>query len=163
MKYISAIILAIILWGCYGSEPEKTGLEGKPIPAFKILLRDSITYLDTKELQQGKPIVLFYYGPHCPYSRAQMQEMMDNMSIMKNIQFVLITRGNFNEMKIFCSHYGIDKYNNITAGVDFNNFLGEYFKITGVPFTAVYDKDKKLLSAFSGKIFVKQIVSTVNL
>lgn len=162
MKYISLFTINLIIFGCYGIEPEKTGFEGKEIPSFKILLRDSSTYLDTKSIKNGKPIVLFYYGPHCPYSRAQMEEMLENMSIMKNIQFVLITHSQFSEMNKFCSHYGINKYNNIVSGIDYNNFLGDYFKITGVPFTAIYDKDKKLISAFTGKIFVKQIISTVN-
>ena len=148
--------------GCYGVEPEKTGLEGKPIPSFEILLPDSSTYIDTKSIQTDKPVVLFYYGPYCPYSRAQMQEMIENISIMKKIQFILITNAPFSDMKKFCAHYGIDKYKNITAGIDYNNFLGDYYKITGVPFTAIYDKNKKLISAFTGKIFVKQIIRTIN-
>ena len=67
MKYLSLTIIIAIFSGCYSTEPEKTGLEGKIMPSFKLLLEDSITYVDTKNIPIGKPVVLFYYGPHCPY------------------------------------------------------------------------------------------------
>lgn len=162
MKFLLSTFLILMLFGCYSIEAEKTGLEGKPMPSFKILLGDSTQYFDTKNLEIGKPVVLFYYGPYCPYSRVQMEEMIDNMGIMKKYQFLVVTRSPLSAMQKFYAHYHLEKYHNITSGIDYTGFLGEYFKITGVPFTAIYDKDKKLLSAYEGKIFVKQIISTVN-
>lgn len=151
-----------MLLGCYSTEPEKTGLEGKLMPSFKILQQDSTTYIDTKDIQTGKPLVLFYYGAHCPYSRAQMEEMIENMGIMKKYQFLIIARSPLGTMQKFNNHYQLGKYKNIITGIDYSGFLGEYFKITGVPFTAIYDKDKLLKSAFEGRIFVKQIISAIN-
>lgn len=161
MKYLILIAICTFLFGCYSKEPEKTGLEGKTMPSFSLRLLDSTNYLDTKDIPAGQPIVLFYYGPHCPYSRAQMEEMMQNMNILKKVRFYTITTWPYADMKKFSEHYKISKYSNITAGADTLNFIGNYFKITAVPFTAIYDRDKKLFRAFEGKIFVKQIVKAI--
>jgi len=161
MKSLSLIFILGMFSGCYSSEPEKTGLEGKPLPSFTILLSDSLTSLNTKNIPSGNPIVFFYYGPHCPYSRAQMEEMIEYMSLMKKIRFYLITNVPYSEMMKFYRHFELNKFPNVTAGVDYKNFFGDYFKITGVPFTAIYNSDKKLDKAFAGKIYTKQIINEV--
>jgi thiol-disulfide isomerase/thioredoxin len=147
----------IVLISCSDREPENTGLEGKSLPSFKLLLTDSLTYIDTKDIPKEKPIVLLFYGPHCPYSRAEMQEIIDNMNTLKDIQFCVFTNGSFADMKEFNTHYNLYKYKNILSGLDYNNFFSEYFQITGVPYIAIYGKDSKLIKAFMGKIFSKQI------
>jgi thiol-disulfide isomerase/thioredoxin len=157
MKHIISFSAIIWLLGCYGTAPEKTGMEGKAIPSFKLLLADSITYVDTKDIREGRPTIFFYYGPHCPYSRAEMEEMIDEMSTLKEMRIYTITYAPFKEMKKFYDYFKLDKYPNITAGLDVKNFFGDYFKIAGVPFTVVYGKDGKMISAYTGKIYMKQI------
>ena len=157
MKQISLILVLAMLAGCYSAEPEKTGLEGKAMPSFKLLLSDSVTYMDTKNIKTGKPVVIFYYSPRCPYSRAQMEEMIDERAALQDAQLYVVTSAPFEEMKEFYTHYQLNKYPNIVTGFDYTNFVGNYFKVTGYPYTAIYDKEKKLNKAFVGKIFTKQI------
>lgn len=162
MKHIIPLIIIILLSGCYSRNPDKTDLEGKPIPSFKILLTDSTTYLDTKDIQSGHPLVLFYYSPSCPYSRAQMEEMVENMSIMKKYQFLILTPAPFRQMKLFYSQFNLNKYKNVIVGLDNTKFISDYYKVTGVPFTIIFNDQKKMISAFTGKIYVKQIIHTIN-
>jgi len=54
-------------------EPYKTGMEGKPLPAFAIQLLDSVSYLHSENIPDGKKLILFYYSPTCPYCRAQIR------------------------------------------------------------------------------------------
>jgi len=157
MKYITLYILLGYLSGCYSVEPEKTGMEGKPMPSFKLLLSDSITWMDTKEIPTGKPVVLLYFGPHCPYSRAQMEEIIEDIDKLKDISFYLFTNWPFSEMKQFYKHYQLSKYPNIIVGVDQKHFFADYYEVTGVPYTAIFDNEKKLNKAFVGKIYSKQI------
>jgi len=163
MKQLVLFIIIAVLSGCYGAEPEKTGLEGKPLPSFKLLLSDSSTYIDMKDIPKGKPVVLFYYGPYCPYSRAQMEEIIRDIKQFKNTQFYVFTAWPFADMKKFYSYYRLDKYKNIIAGLDNSGFFEEYYKVAGVPFTAVYDKDGKLNKAFQGKIHSKEIIKALEL
>jgi hypothetical protein len=163
MKQAIVLLIITALFGCYGSEPEKTGLEGKPLPSFKLLLTDSTTYIDTKNIPKGKPIVLFYYGPYCPYSKAQMEEIIDDINVFNNVQIYVFMTGRFRDMKTFYTHYRLDKYKNIVAGLDFSGFFRQYFELIGVPFIAIYNKDMKLNKAFVGKINSKQIIKALDL
>ena len=157
MKYISLFLLLSALVGCFAKDPLKTGLEGNPLPSFNLLLADSITHFNTSKIPTGRPIVLFYFGPHCPYSRAQMDNIVKDMAILKDIRFYIFTSYSFGEMKSFYNHYQLKKYLNITTGVDTENFFGNYFEARGVPYLAIYNKDKRLNKAFIGKMYGSQI------
>lgn len=157
MKHIPFILLLIYVSGCTELPAQKTGREGQPLPSFNVLLADSLTRFNTATIPRGKPVVLFDYGPDCPYSRAQMQEIIDEMGRLKDIQFLVTTIWPLSDMKRFSDKYQLYKYRNITTGIDYTNFFGSYFKATGVPGLAIYGKDKRLIGLFVGKIPVSQI------
>jgi thiol-disulfide isomerase/thioredoxin len=135
----------------------KTGLEGHLMPSFSVLKQDSTTYLNTKDIPAGKPTVLLLFGPYCPYSRAEVENITKNMKSMKDINFYFFTSSPYNEMIDFSKSFKLDQYSNITMGIDTGFYLIKYFKITGVPFTAIYTKDKKLKQTFGGNIEAKVI------
>jgi len=157
MKTLISILAISLLVSCYSSEPDKTGHEGEILPSFKLLKMDSASYLDTKEILVGKPFVVFYFGPHCPYSKAQMTEILEDMEKFKKIQFYIISPWPFPEIKSFYKQYQLYNYSNITVGYDFKRVFTDYLEIQGVPYLAVYDKNKKLKEAFAGKIYSKQL------
>jgi thiol-disulfide isomerase/thioredoxin len=158
IKICGCFSLLLLLFSCYSKSPETTGLEGKPMPDFNLLLIDS-SRLNTRQLKNGKPIVLYYFGPHCPYSKTQMEEIITDMSILKNIQFLVFTSWPFDEMKKFYNHFQLTKYSNIITGVDEMGFFRNYYEVPGVPYMAIFGKDKKLKRAFVGNIYSKQIIS----
>jgi len=156
MKYLTLIFI-IALSACYSKEPEKTSKQGQPLPDFAILLSDSTSILRTKDIAVGKPSVIFIFGPHCPYSRAQMQNLVDNAKEMKDFEVVAITPYPFGQMKDFYKSYNIQNYPNIKMGVDPNNFFGTYIEAKAVPYIAIYDKNKKLSKAYLGITSFKEI------
>lgn len=156
MRLFFLVIAISTIISCQSREPEKTGLEGNAMPSFKIMLLDSST-LDTKEIPQGKPIVLLYYGPHCYYSREQILEITNKINNLKEINFYFITAWPFDDMKVFDSNYHLNRFKNITTARDYTFFFGSYFKAKGVPYLAIYGKDKKLQYTFIGKIPSDQI------
>jgi thiol-disulfide isomerase/thioredoxin len=151
MKNTTFIILWLFIASCYSKKPENNGLKGKPLPSFTLLLADSTNYFNTSNVVAGKPSAFFFFGPHCPYSRAQMEGIIDNIKILKDIQFYIFTITAFSEMKGFYNHYKLAKYPNIKVGIDTSAFFQNYFKIRGVPYIAIYGKDKKLKESFSGE------------
>jgi len=160
MKKLIVLVAVILMAGCYSTDPETTGKEGKTVPSFRILEPDSTTYFNTEKIPEGKSFALFFFGPYCPYSRGQMEEIIEDMDKLKDIHFYVFTQAPFNEMKEFYNTYHLDKYPNVTAGYDFTNFFADYFEVEGVPYMAIYGKDKKLRKAFKGKIYGKQILRT---
>ena len=137
---------------CFGKQPENTKLRGTALPSFKLLLTDSLTYFDTKNIPTGKPVVMLYFGPRCAYSRAQTEELINNIDLLKNTNIYLLTTWPFVEMKKFYEHYKLNQYKNITVGLDYENFFHDYFKAPGVPYMAIFNKTKKLNDAFVGEI-----------
>jgi hypothetical protein len=157
MKYLTILFILSVLTGCYSKEPEITGLEGKPLPSFKLFLEDSTTNFDMQMIPKGKPVVLLYFGPHCPYSRAQVEEIVNHIELLKDIHFYFFTTWSFRELKLFCTEYQLKKYPNIVAGVDYTNFFANYIGAEGVPYMAIYGRDKLLRKAFIGNVKSKQI------
>lgn len=145
--------------GCFSkeTEPIQTTLTNTPMPEFKLFLADSSTYFDTKNLPKNKPVVFFLFGPRCPYSRAQIQEITKNINKLKDIQFVICTTSPYHEMKWFYEHYELKKYQNVITGIDYNNFFRSYYNPDGVPYFVIYGKNKTLNEIYSGQTPISQI------
>jgi hypothetical protein len=159
MKYLNIIVISVVLTGCFGKKPQKTGMEGETLPSFKLLLEDSTTYFDMKNIPKGKPFVLLYFGPYCPYSRAQVEDIVTHSTALKETKFYFFTSWPIKDLKIFSANYKLKKYPNIITGVDYENFFPNYMSATAVPFMAFYDKEKKLNKAYVGKINIEDIQS----
>jgi len=153
-------LLLLVIW-CSCSDSDKgsitTGHEGDGLPAFSMLLADSITHLNTGNITGNKPLAFFYFGPYCPYSRAQMEEIVDHMGLLKDIHFYVLTYAPYKQMQEFYNYYHLGKYTNITVGIDNTKYFQQYFKLEGVPFMAVYGRDRKLKHAFIGEVQAKRI------
>src|SRR6267378_1092268 len=91
MKKTIYAILFIYLSACSGKPLIKTGLEGKLLPAFNILLMDSATNFNTNNIPYGKPIILLYFSPSCPYCRALTEEIVTDMPSFTNVRFYILT------------------------------------------------------------------------
>lgn len=146
------VFLTLILSACFGRPSDTPAFVNKPFPSFNLFLADSATYFNTNSFPDGKPVVLFFFGPYCPYSRAQMQEIVEHMDLLKDIQFCVLTTSSFDEMKGFYNHYQLSRYQNIKTGVDYTSFFSPYYEVPGVPYTVVYGKDKKIKDVFVGKV-----------
>jgi thiol-disulfide isomerase/thioredoxin len=159
MKHILTIFFIALLTGCFDSNAKKTGREGNQLPDFDILLSDS-TVLHSRDILTKKPlepIAFYYFNPICPYCRAQTKEIIDDIDKLKNIQFYFITNTPLTNLRKYLNDYKLYKYPNIIAAIDKSNFLRDYFEVTGVPYIAIYNKNKKLNKSFIGKIYSSQI------
>jgi thiol-disulfide isomerase/thioredoxin len=157
MKKLWILLLLASLSGCFGRDPQITGREGKPLPIFSLQLSDSITYFSTRNIPAGKPAVLFYFGPHCPYCKAQMEEIIAKIDDLQNINFYCITTAPYNEMMEFYKQFSLEEYPNITVGRDYTEFFADYYEAPGYPFMAIYRKDKIMHEAYIGQIDTRLI------
>lgn len=145
--------MTVSLLGCFGHQPTMTtGLEGKPLPTFNLLLTDSMTKIKTDNIPTGSPIVLFYFSPYCPYCKAQTETMINNMKSMQNIRFYFLSSFPLPLIRQYAEYYKLDKFSNIIVGQDYENYFGIYFKVPGVPYMAIYGKDKLLIQSLVGNV-----------
>jgi thiol-disulfide isomerase/thioredoxin len=151
MKRIILIMFLGILAGCYGINSSKTGMEGKSMPSFSMLLIDSITKVNTSSIKTDKPVIMFFFSPDCPFCRALTKDIIDNIESFKNIKIYMLTNFPFNQLKNFYNEYQLAKYSNITIAYDFDSYFPSYYKVTGIPYLAIYSKDKILKQVLVGK------------
>lgn len=157
MKNKVILFITVILSGCYAPPPLKIGLEGKLMPSFNLLLMDSTSLLNTSAIPTGNPTVFLLFSPSCHYCRAQTQDIIDEIKSLTNIRFYIFSSFSFDQVKSYNEHYQLNKYKNITVGQDYGSYFENYFKAPGVPYMAIYSKDKRLKQVFVGKVEINEI------
>jgi thioredoxin-related protein len=161
MYRIYLYITFLFVAACGEKLAEKTIHQDEQMPAFNILLPDSVSY-NTKSILAGKPSVLLYFSPHCPYSRAQITEITKNINLVKDIQFYIFTPTSFSDMRFFYLKNKLGKYKNVTVGLDNSNYFARYFKAKGFPMLAIYSEEKKLNGLFLGQMPLEQLKKVAN-
>jgi thiol-disulfide isomerase/thioredoxin len=91
-----------------------------------------------------------YFSPECDHCKHQTEFILANYDKFKNIEIVMATYQPFSEMKDFAAHYKLADYSNFKVGRDARFFFVPFFKITSLPFLALYDKDWNLITTFEG-------------
>jgi thiol-disulfide isomerase/thioredoxin len=129
-------------------KPYKTGMEGKPLPPFAIQLLDSTSFVHSEDLSEGKNLVLFYFSPTCPYCRAQMRDMINNIERFKDKELCILTNADLKSIKGFSEYFKLNRLNNVIVGRDTGSVVLITYRQMRVPFTAFYDKNKKLKAAY---------------
>jgi len=145
-------MLSILFVGCSAREPEKTGKEGQPIPNFHMLLSDSVTHFWSSSIKADSPTVFVYFWTTCPYSRAEIQDLLDDIDNMEDIQFYFVTPNSYKQLEHYVTAYHLHGYKNLSVGMDTSQFFSKYFDNGAVPLTAIYGKDHRLKAAYVGQI-----------
>ncbi|MDP1763621.1 MAG: redoxin domain-containing protein [Sediminibacterium sp.] len=118
------------------------------IPPFKIVLTDGRPF-NYKELQKGSPVMLIYFAPECDHCREYTKELISVMDQFKSTQIIMISYLPIAKLQQFSKEFRLEKFKNIKVGTEGNSFLvPSYYKIGLFPFTALYDKNAKLLAVF---------------
>jgi thiol-disulfide isomerase/thioredoxin len=157
MKNIIKIAILLSLSGCFQYPPPKTGLEGKRLPSFSILLADSNNNLNTDSIGFGKPFVIIYFKPDCAHCRAQINDIIKHEKELNDTKFYLLTNYPYKEFKKFFFEFHLNEHRNIVTGIDNNSFFSNYLYITTVPYFAFYDKEKRLKQITVGKVKYKEL------
>ncbi|TXJ29054.1 MAG: redoxin domain-containing protein [Chitinophagaceae bacterium] len=161
-KYLLFLLVLVGQCSCKDKEPLKTGLEGKPMPVFSMLLADSITYLNSATFPVNRPSLVYFFSSTCPFCRAQMKDIAENMEAFKDSHLFLVTNS-VEDIKVFEKRYGLSQHENITIGMDSAYVLQDYYKVRAVPYLVVFNKDKKLTRAFTGKTSTHQLTSAMHI
>jgi hypothetical protein len=79
------------------------------------------------------------------------------MDDLKNIQFYFLSSFPMPALKAYSKTYQLARYPNIITGQDTSHLMKSYFDAPGIPYLAIYNKDKKLNETFLGEISANQI------
>lgn len=133
------------------------------LPAFNILLRDSVTVFNTYNIPSGRPIGLMLFSPDCHHCHDITKLLVAGMDSLKDIRFVMVsTSGNMQAVRKFYDEFNIGQYKNIEAvGWDFDFFFLSYYAAMRIPDIVLYDADKKLIKMIEASFTVRDIYEAV--
>lgn len=136
----------------------KTGLEGRLLPDFDILLPDSVTHLNSADIPTGKPIIFIGFSPTCKHCGAETEDIVKHITKFVGIRIYFVTPYSFHEMRGFYKYFKLNNYPGITMGRDSSDYFMTYFKADGVPFTAIFDSKKRLKQVIGSQADWTQLV-----
>jgi hypothetical protein len=140
---------------------EKTGMEGRLLPSFDLLLADSVTHLNTADIPTGQPFVVIGFSPWCTHCQAETRDIIKNMEQFKNTRIYYVTNFPFGDMKAFYTHFKLAQYPNISMGREGTGIFFREFKATAVPYTAIFDSRKRLKQVILGQAESEKLAKLV--
>jgi peroxiredoxin len=129
------------------------------VPPFKIKLTNGMVF-SASHLAKNKPLILIYFDPDCDHCKILMDQFFKNIYESKNAQIVLVTFKSLKEVKDFEKNYKTALYKNIKVGIEDPIFYFRYyFKLQILPFTALYDRNGKLVYSWRKETPVNDLLA----
>ena len=131
------------------------------MPAFQMKLTNGKTF-SSSQLTNQKPVIIIYFAPDCEHCRLLMDELFKKISVFKNCQLIMATFQPVSEVLWFEKKYQTAKYANIKVGVEVPVFFfRNYYKLEHTPFTALFNKSRKLVASYKEKTPVDELIKKV--
>lgn len=129
------------------------------LPPFKMMLTNNKVF-SAADLPKGKPTILIYFDPECEHCQKLMAELFKKIDQFRKTQIVMVTYKPVSEVIPFEKLHNTKKYNNIVVGTEGLAFyLRNYYGITTLPFTAVYDKNGNLSHSYVKDTSVDDLIA----
>lgn len=167
MTGLSNLILQALLLILFGASSLKSFSQDdsladylrKPkLPPFTILRTDS-TILTNEGLAKDKDVLIIIFSPGCGHCRQQTDSLIGAINKLRDVEIVMTTFEPLDDIRSFRKEFHLEGYANIVLGRDIRYFLTPFYRPTGIPFMALYDKKGKLLTAYEGFTPVEKILA----
>jgi thiol-disulfide isomerase/thioredoxin len=130
---------------------EKTGMEGRLLPSFDLLLADSVTHLNTADIPTGQPFIVIGFSPWCTHCQAETRDIIKNIEQFKHTHIYYVTNYPFSDMMAFYTHFKLAQYPIISMGREGKGIFFRDLKAGVVPYTAIFDSKKRLKQVIAGQ------------
>lgn len=117
-------------------------------PSFGMTLSNG-RYFKSSELPKNKPVVLIYFAPDCDHCHTLMNAFFQKADDFQAATVVMITFKPVAELKAFEWSYQTGRYPHVMVGTEgAAQFLRRFYRLQSTPFTALYNKEGKLVTSF---------------
>ena len=156
MKYLSAVLLILIIQACNTSTSEKSTTND--LPAITLQMTDG-TFLPLKKIQGKTLLVLFQ--PECDHCQQEAASMSKHSESFKNYQVYYISASSMIENQQFALEYGLSGLANFHFGSTSSDLILENFGSIPTPSIYVYSEEGDLKNEFIGQTPIDQIISAL--
>jgi thioredoxin-related protein len=138
----------LILLSLFLSAREVVAQSGK-LPPFRMVQSNGKIF-KAEDLPMGKPIIIIYFSPECDHCDKMMKDLMKRQQNFKKASIAMITYLPVDKVSKFVQQYNLNKHPNIYVGTEGTTFfLRTYYKITEMPFIALYTKNGDLIKWYT--------------
>jgi thiol-disulfide isomerase/thioredoxin len=158
------LFLVLIIGGIISCAKQQRPLPkgiARELPSFTIQLLDTTVKFNTAQIPKGQSVVLFLFGPDCPYCQSLTRHLTRRMDEFKDTRFYMVSVADFKEIHFYDTLFKLDKYKNVTIGKDVNGFFFSYYKAPGYPYLVVYDENKEFKEIIIGGISVDSLKEVI--
>lgn len=132
------------------------------IPDFKMQLTNGKLFT-AKDLSREKPVIIIYFAPDCEHCQVLMNEIFRKIQSFKKAEIVMATFSPLGEVIAFEKLHQTFKYSNIKVGIEKPVFFFRYYyHLENTPFTALYNKQKKLIISYQKQTPVDDLIKHLN-
>jgi thiol-disulfide isomerase/thioredoxin len=158
MKKASLTILIALMLFTSSFLSAQTG----KLPPFRIMQANGKVF-QAQELPMGKPIVVIYFSPECDHCEKMMKEFSKKEASFRKASVAMVTYLPVDKVAKFVQQYGLNKYANIYVGTEGSTFfLKNYYKLTEMPFIALYTKNGDLVKMYRKEGALGELVAELN-
>ena len=135
-----------------------TSAQGNKVPPFSAMQANGKVF-KAQDLPLGKPIIIIYFSPDCDHCEKLTQDILKNENDLKNASIAMITFLPVQKVANFVNKYSLSKHPNIYVATEgYSFFLKNYYRITEMPFMALYTKNGDLIKTYTREIPVKNLI-----
>lgn len=161
---LSIIILGIGLLSIFAYHVVKKSMHKEEtikglqsIPDFTLKSIDNMVYTN-KDIEFGKATVFIYFNTDCDFCYHEIMSIKDLKEEIKDISLVYVSNEPQEIISTFADDAEIRSMNNIIFLQDSTLSFASKFDVNIIPYTLIYDKNRKLIKRIKGQIKAETIL-----
>lgn len=127
----------------------------KILPGFQLYTQEEKPF-STKELQEHKPICIFYYNAECEHCQYEATQISKNINAFKNTQVLMVSTNVPKETAVFAKTYHLDAAGFIWLYDKEYNFY-KWFGRAITPSVYIYNAQRRLIKEYTGEVKVEAV------
>ena len=128
------------------------------LPPFQMMQANGKVF-KAHDLPMGKPILIVYFSPDCDHCEKMLKEFFKQSLGFQKASVAFVTYLPVDKVSKFEKDYNLGKFSNMYAGTEGTTFfLRNYYKITDVPFAALYTKDGDFVTSYEKDVNLKELI-----
>lgn len=150
-RNIAITLIFSIAFGCNQDESRK-------LPSIDLLMKDSVTRINTLSIHNGKPMMIINFEADCKHCQDETDSLLKYVNDFPETKFCFINMISMKEVRTFSKHFKFDNYRNIFIGQDTGKVFPKHIGSRTTPFSVVYNSDGKGVKAFVGEAKMSDLI-----
>ncbi len=142
------LLFSLLLAAIFAAPQSLSAQVGSQLPSFGMRLSNGRIF-SAADIPKGKPVLLIYFAPDCDHCHTLMNAFFKKAPAFSSAEVVMVTFTPLKEVAAFEKAFNAAQYPNIKVGSEgSSHYLRLFYKLQNTPFTALYNKEGKLVASY---------------